>query len=49
MIAGFFVLVQIRVYSPIPGKKVRDSVSKLTDFYTHRTVHKFLIFNLFRN
>jgi hypothetical protein len=33
MIAGFSVLGENPIYSPIPDKKVRDSVSELKDLF----------------
>jgi len=49
MIAGFCVFVKTRVYSPIPPKKVRDSVSELMDFHTHRIAINYLTYSKFKN
>jgi hypothetical protein len=49
MIAGFCVLVKTRVYSLIPAKKVRDSVSELKDFHTHRIARNYLTYTKFKN
>ena len=49
MIAGFCVLVKTRVYSPIPDKKVRDSVSEFRDSHTHRITPNYLTYSKFKN